>query len=77
VPSAARPKKAVVPELQQRIQVFGALQGDIAAPAAVSTAGSTARNELFASEGNTTISTVTAGNVNLGLVNEHVECTTP
>jgi hypothetical protein len=77
VPSSARPKKAVVPELEQRIQVFGALQSDIAASAAVSTAGSATRNELLAPEGNTTISTVTAGNVDLGLVNEHVACTTP
>ena len=73
MPASARAKKAVVPELQQGIHVFGAFQGDIAAPATVPPTGSAARNELFPAEGYTTISALPAGNMDLGFVNEHVE----
>jgi hypothetical protein len=66
-------KKAIVAELQQRIHVFGAFEGNIAAPATVAPAGSATRHELFAAEGHTTISALTAGNMDLGFVNEHVE----
>jgi hypothetical protein len=77
VPSSARVKKAVVPELQQGIHPLGAFQGHIAAPATVSPARSATRHELFTAEGNTTISALAAGNLDLGFVNEHVECTIP
>jgi hypothetical protein len=77
VPSPAGVKKAVVPELQQRIYVFGAFEGDIAAPATVAPAGSATRHELFAAEGHTSISALAAGDVDLSFVNEHAECTTP
>jgi hypothetical protein len=66
-------KNTVVPELQQSIQVFGAFQGDIAAPATVAPTGPATRNELFTAEGNTSISALAAGNPDLGFVNEHVE----
>jgi hypothetical protein len=77
VPSPARVKKTVVPELQQGIHVFGAFQGEITAPATVPPTGPATWNELFTTEGNATISALAAGDLDLGFVNEHVECTTP
>jgi hypothetical protein len=73
VPSRVSPKGAVVPELQQRICVLGAFQGDITTPAAIAPAGSATRNELLTPECNTTIPALATGNMDLGFVNKHVE----
>jgi hypothetical protein len=77
MPSPARLEEAIVAELQQGVDPLGAFQGDITAPPTVPSAGSTTRNELFPAEGNATIPARAAGNMDLGFVNEHVECTTP
>jgi hypothetical protein len=77
MPSPPRVKNTVVPELQQGVHVLSAYQGDITAPATVAPAGSATRHELFPTEGHTAISALAAGNLDLGFVNEHVECTAP
>jgi hypothetical protein len=70
-------KNTVVAELQQGVHVLSAYQGNITAPATVAPAGSAAWHKLFPAEGHTAISALAAGNLDLGFVNEHVECTSP
>jgi hypothetical protein len=70
-------KNTVVTELQQGVHVLSAYQGNITAPATVAPARSATRHKLLPAEGHAAISALAAGNLDLGFVNEHVECRTP
>ncbi len=60
-----------VTKLQQCVEMFVALQVDVATSAAVSAAGTAAGHEFFAAKRHAAVSTRAAGNMNLRFVNKH------
>ena len=71
VASSFRAKFPVEAKLDQRVEVFGALEMDAAAAPAVAATRPAARNEFLAAEGHAAVPAVAALDVDFGFVNKH------
>ena len=72
VAAALAAEFAVVAEGQERVQVLGGLQHDVAAVAAVAARRAAPRDVLLPAEGNAAVAAVAGLHPDFGLVNEHV-----
>jgi len=61
-----------VTEITQRIAVIGGDKNDVPTFSAITTGWTATWNEFLASKRDSSVSTVTGGNLNFGFINKHI-----